>query len=155
MVQTHTATTGAERPHSFEAWKDSVPAQIKDHPLWSSLFYQKALFLYELCWFDCEPWHDDPRGRSIAGQIIRSCGSISANIEEGYGRGFGRDYARFLSIAVASARETQGWYVRARHLIKDEALRHRLELCDEIIAMIVPAIKTQRQNHNSDRDARE
>lgn len=76
--------------------------------MWTSLFYQKALFLYGLCWFDGQLWLEDPRGRSIAGQIIQSCGSISANIEEGYGRGFGRDHARFLSIAVASARETQG-----------------------------------------------
>lgn len=155
MAYTHAATTDTERPHTFDAWKDSVPAAIKRHQLWTSLFYQKALFLHDLCWFDCEPWLDDPRGRAIAGQIIRSCDSISANIEEGYGRGFGRDYARFLSIAVASARETQGWYVRARHLLKADVLQHRLELCDEIIAMIVPAIKTQRRTDNSNRDAGE
>ena len=154
MTQTVRSTGEKERPHSFDEWKDSVPAIIKGHQLWSSLFYQKALFLHDLCWFDCEPWLDDPRGRSIAGQIIRSCGSISANVEEGYGRGFGRDYARFLSIAVASARETQGWYVRARHLMKAEVLQHRLELCDEVIAMIIPAIKTQRQTDNSNQNQR-
>ena len=155
MTQMQSLRAGAERPHSFDEWKDSVPARIKSHQLWTSLFYQKALFLHDLCWFDCELWFDDPRGRSIASQIIRSCGSISANIEEGYGRGFGRDYARFLSIAVASARETQGWYLRARHLLKIDVLQHRLELCDEIIAMIVPAIKTQRQTNKSNMSARE
>ena len=155
MTEMQPSGAGAERPHTFDEWKDSVPARIKGHQLWSSLFYQKALFLHDLCWFDCEAWLDDPRGRSITGQIIRSCGSISANIEEGYGRGFGRDYARFLSIAVASARETQGWYLRARHLMKTEVLQHRLELCDEIIAMIVPAIKTQRHTNNSNPTARE
>jgi four helix bundle protein len=31
----------------------------------------------------------DIRGRAIAEQLIRSVGSICANIEEGYGRGFG------------------------------------------------------------------
>ena len=154
MTQTMRSTGEKERPHTFDEWKDTLPTRIKSHQLWNSLFYQKALFLHDLCWFDCEPWLEDPRGRSITGQIIRSCGSISANIEEGYGRGFGRDYARFLSIAVALARETQGWYIRARHMMKPEVLQHRLDLCDEIIAMIVPAIKTQRQTDNSNRNQR-
>ena len=107
-------------------------------------FYKKALFLYDLCWYDCDGWLIDIRGKAIANQIIRSCGSVSANIEEGYGRGFGRDYARFLSIAVASARETQGWYLRSRHLVHQEMLDHRLTLCDEIIASLVKAIAYQR-----------
>jgi four helix bundle protein len=154
MAHVQASAAGRDRPHSFDEWKDSIPTSIKSRQLWSSLFYQKAMFLHDLCWFDCEPWLDDPRGRSIAGQIIRSCGSISANIEEGYGRGFGRDYARFLSIAVASARETQGWYIRARHMMKPEVLQHRLELCDEIIALIVPTIKTQRQTDTSNRNQR-
>lgn len=139
------------RPENIEEWSATVPALIRQGPLWSAVFYQKALFLYDLCWFDCEDWQQDPRAKAIAGQIIRSCGSISANIEEGYGRGFGRDYARFLSIAVASARETQGWYLRARYLLKPEILDHRLTLCDEVIATLIPAIKTQRGQGNSNR----
>ena len=67
-------------------------------------------------------------------QIIRSAGSISANIEEGFGRGFGRDYARFLKIAVGSARETQGWYWRGRKLLPPKVCQHRIALLDEIIA---------------------
>ena len=98
---------------------------------------------------------NDSRGIALSNQIIRSCGSVSANIEESYGRGFGRDYARFLSIAVASARETQGWYLRARHLMKPETLDHRLALCDEVISMIVPAIKTQKQAKLTNSQGRE
>jgi four helix bundle protein len=47
-------------------------------------------------------------------QLRQICGKYAANIEEGYGRGFGRDDARFLIIALGSARETRGWYLRAR-----------------------------------------
>src|SRR5262245_3359238 len=106
-----------QRPNNFQEWSDSVSKAIKSDSLWTAQFYQKALYLYELCWYDCESWTQDVRGRAIAEQMIRSCGSIAANIEEGYGRGFGRDYARFLIIAVASARETRGWYFRVRHLL--------------------------------------
>jgi len=132
-------------PASFQEWVDLVPQPIRNSPIWPSIVYQKALFLYEICWLDCEAWLSDMRGRAIGEQIIRSCGSISANIEEGYGRGFGREYARFLTIALASARETQGWYYRAQHLIKPDVLDHRLRLCDEIIVMLITASNTQRQ----------
>lgn len=135
----------SEKPKSFEEWEQSASERIRRGPLWPTLFYRKALFLYDLCWHDCEGLLRDSRGRAIADQIIRSCGSISANIEEGYGRGFGRDYARFLKFAVGSARETQGWYIRARFILSTQVLDHRLHLCDEIIAMLVPAINTQKR----------
>ena len=131
-------------PTSFEEWLETVPEHIRRGPLWASVVYQKALFLYDLCWFDCEEWRNDSRGKAIMEQIIRSCGSISANFEEGYGRGFGNDYARFLSYAIGSARETQGWYYRAHYLTKPAVLTHRLQLCDEIIAMLVK-IRTQQK----------
>jgi len=54
-------------------------------------FYQNALQLWEMCWSDTEILQKDFRGKEIAKQLIRSCGSISANIEEGYGRGFGKE----------------------------------------------------------------
>lgn len=134
-----------EPPTNFEQWSRTVPDPIRHGPLWSSLVYQKALFLFDLCWFDCEKWWSEPKGRPIAEQIIRSCGSISANFEEGYGRGFGNDYARFLAYSIGSTRETQGWYYRARHLSKPEVLTHRLQLCDEIIAMLVTTRAQQKR----------
>ena len=66
-------------------------------------------------------------------------------MEEGYGRGFGRDYARFLGYALGSARETQGWYFRARHLLSGDIVAHRLALLDEIIALLVTTIKQQKR----------
>ncbi len=129
---------------SFEAWKESTHERIRNGPLWIYSAYPKALFLYELVWFDCEQLMKDLRGRAIAEQIIRSAGSISANMEEGYGRGLGRDYARFLGFALGSARETQGWYVRASHLLSKEMLDHRLALLDEIISLLVTTITQQK-----------
>ncbi len=138
----------ATRPTSFETWKETIPERIRKGPLWVYAAYPKALFLYDLVWFDCESLMKDLRGRAIAEQIIRSAGSISANMEEGYGRGFGRDYARFLGFALGSARETQGWYLRARHLLTKEVLDHRLALLDEIIALLVTTIANQKSRHS-------
>jgi four helix bundle protein len=41
---------------------------------------------------------NDFRGKEICRQLIRSVGSISANIEEGYGRGSNKEYPNFLKI---------------------------------------------------------
>lgn len=127
----------------FEEWQMSVPPQIREGPLWKFQVYPKALFLYELVWLDCEKLKKDPCGRAVAEQIIRSAGSISANLEEGYGRGFGNENAYFQRVALGSARETQGWYFRARRLLSEDVLSHRLKLVDEIISLLVRSSKTQ------------
>ncbi|CAG0985338.1 hypothetical protein ANRL3_02415 [Anaerolineae bacterium] len=138
-----------EKPKNFEEWQSGVPEKIRSGPLWSFGAYPKASFLYELVWCDCESLMKDVRGRAIVEQLVRSAGSVCANIEEGYGRGFGRDYAHFLGYALGSARETQGWYFRAKHLLKPEVLDHRLALVDETIALLVKTIAYQRKTTRS------
>ena len=128
----------------FDAWQTQVPRQITRSQLWKFITYRKALYLSDLAWQDCETLLSDERGKSIAWQLIRSSGSIAANIEEGYGRGYGKDYARFLRISLGSARETQGWYYRGRHLWPDDLVRRRLELLDEIISGLVTTSNQQR-----------
>jgi len=128
---------------TYEEWMEGVAAEIKEGPVWKIYGYRKALFLYDLVWADCDHWQKDRRGWAIVQQIIRSAGSISANVEEGFGRGFGRDNARFLKIAVGSARETKGWYWRGRKLLPSNVYQHRLALLDEIIALLVTEINRQ------------
>lgn len=129
---------------SYEEWMEQVPQGLKRDPLWVFETYRSALFLADLTWVDCEKLMKDRRGKSIASQLIRSVGSISANIEEGYGRGYGKDYARFLRIALGSARESRGWYFRGRHLLDEKLFLHRLNLLNELIKNLTIAAKAQR-----------
>jgi four helix bundle protein len=99
---------------TYEEWEAGIDARIKSGPVWQMAGYRRALFLYDLVWADSDHWQEERKRWPIVDQIVRSAGSISANIEEGFGRGFGRDYARFLKFALGSARETQGWYWRGR-----------------------------------------
>lgn len=141
-------------PKSFEQWLGSVHNCVRSDPLWEYVGYQKALFLSDLAWFDCEHMLGDPRGRIIASQLYGAASSISANIEEGHSKGFGQDYARYLQIALGSARETRGWYWRARRLLSASVLEHRFNLLGEIIALLITTIPQQRQFKRKNGDVR-
>ena len=128
----------------YSEWIDSeVPDGIKNDPLWDLELYRKALFLSDIAWTDCEKLVKDSLGKAIAHQLVRSAGSVAANIEEGYGRGYGKDYARFLKIALGSARETRGWYFRGRSLIEKDVFNHRMKEYDSLIAGLVVISKQQ------------
>ena len=114
---------------------------MKD-PLDDLMFYQKSLALYDLCWNDTELMLNDIRGREIVKQLIRAVGSISANIEEGYGRGFGKEYPQYLRISRGSARESKGWYKKSKFLLEEKLINQRIVLLDEIISMLVKTINT-------------
>ena len=130
---------------SFDEWEGTVPEVIRMDPLWSSVAYRKALFLYDLVWADCEQLMRDPRGRAIVSQIVGSAGSISANIEEGYGRGFSKDRDHFLRISIGSIRETRGWYFRSHQLLSAEVLLHRMSLASEVLALLVNELAKHRR----------
>lgn len=128
---------------TYEEWEASVHPRIKQETIWQFYGYRKALFLYDLAWTDCDRLMNDRRGRAIADQLIRSAGSVCANLEEGHGRGYGKERDWFFNVALASARETKGWYWRARRLLPREVIEHRLALVDEVIALIVTEQRQQ------------
>ena len=143
---TETRPTGEiNRVASYDEWMGTVLETIRTDPLWSFEAYRKALFLYDLVWTDCDSLMRDLRGRAIIDQIVRSTGSIAANIEEGYGRGFSKDRDYFLRVAIGSARETRGWYFRSQHLLRAEVLKHRLALASEVIALLVSELAKHRR----------
>jgi len=125
----------------YEEWEADVPEAIRCEGVWQFYGYRKSLFFYDICWKDCENLLKHPLGRAVAQQLIRSAGSISANVEEGYGRGYGKERLRFLRIALGSARESKGWYYRAKELLSAEVAGHRLGLISEVIALLVTELK--------------
>ncbi|MCW3125946.1 MAG: uncharacterized protein JWO03_1604 [Bacteroidetes bacterium] len=100
----------------------------------SFVIYKMSLQLWDDFWKDSETMIKDIRGKEIVRQMTRSAYSISANIEEGYGRGFGKEYPQFLRYSRGSARETKGGYSRAKFLLGQEVVNQRIELLDKIIS---------------------
>lgn len=54
--------------------------------------------------------------REIIRQLIRSIGSISANISEGFNSQSTKEYLRFLDIARRSTAESENWFYKLRDL---------------------------------------
>ncbi len=131
---------------TFEEWVKTVPGRVKAEACWRFVAYPKALYSYELAWKDCDVLIRDERGKAVARQLIRSVGSISANVEEGHGRGVGgKSYLYFLRVAEGSARESKGWYFRARLILGPKVVEARHSLLDEILALLV----TEKRRHRS------
>lgn len=132
---------------NYETWLAEVPESLKCDPVWKFLAYPKSLWLFDLVWRDCEKLKVNLQGKALISQLIRSADSISANIDEGYGRGIEhKEYAYYLRVALGSARETRSRYFKARHCLSEEVIRHRISLCNEIISLLVTAIKNHRDH---------
>lgn len=77
----------------------------------------------------------------IIGQMIRSVGSISANIAEGFNSRSTKQYINYLDISRRSTAESENWYYKVRDanylflLSKDVSLK-RIKECIEISKML-------------------
>jgi four helix bundle protein len=104
--------------------------------------YQLACGLFHEFWTDSEILGKDYRGRELVKQQVRSLDSICANIEEGFGRGFGKELPQHLKIARGGARESRGRYSHCHHLLSADLIQHRLSTLDHIIGGLTNTINT-------------
>lgn len=104
--------------------------------------YQLAVQLFQDFWQDSEILGKDYRGRELVKQQIRSLDSIAANIEEGYGRGFGKELPQHLKIARGEARESRGRYARCNFLLSPDLIQQRVSVLDHIIGGLTNTINT-------------
>lgn len=131
---------------NYVEWINSVPSEITNDPIWKLEVYRLALFADAIGWQDVLALSKEKLMWSVADQLHRSLGSISANLTEGYSRSKGLDRARFIEISLGSARESRDWYYKSRHVLSPEVISHRLGLITHIIGMLTPMISHQRKN---------
>ena len=124
----------------------TVPPTITNDPIWKLEVYRFALFAGDIGWNDVLALSKNNLMWSVADQLHRSLGSISANLTEGYSRSKGLDRARFIEISLGSARESRDWYYKSRHVLPAEVVKHRMELVTRIVSMLAPLIVHQRRN---------
>ena len=129
---------------TFESWKEGVPSEIRDDPLWGMRVYQLSLFASDVSWRDAGTLRDEERTQSLADQLYRAVGSIGSNVAEGYSRGTGKDRARFYEYALGSARESRDWYFKGRFVLGEDVAQHRLSFMTEIIRLLLTIVPQQR-----------
>lgn len=137
---------GVVKELPFEEWVKTLPDSLRSDLLWKSAYYRLSMCMYDLMWIDVEAINKDFRGREIVHQLVRSAGSVCANMEEGYRRGIGTaDFVRIMRIALGELGETQGWYFRARHILGSELLEKRIKVIQQAIALTVKVIDQNRR----------
>jgi four helix bundle protein len=100
---------------------------------------------------------DLPHGRAsdiLGAQILRSSGSVPANIAEGYGRFSKAAYRNHLSIARGSLFETQSWLdllVRSR-LVARDATDEIDGRCEELARILTARMKALESTNGRVRD---
>jgi len=130
----------------LDDWVKTLPVSLRNDPLWKSAYYRLAMYLYDLMWLDAEKINKDFRGREIVHQLVRSSGSVCANMEEAFRRGIGTpDFVRIMRISLGELGETQGWYFRARHILGNELLEKRIKVIQQAIALTVKVIDQNRR----------
>ncbi len=130
----------------MNSWEAQVPAVLKTDVLWSATVHRMALFCTDIAWYDVKKLIGDKRTKSLADQLYRSVGSISANFAEGYSRQSHRDRARFFEYALGSAREARDWYYKSRHVLGEEITDHRLHLLTAIIKQLITIVPSERKS---------
>lgn len=95
--------------------------------------YQLAERLSDEVWSVVLTWNHFARD-TVGKQLVRSAGSIGANIAEGNGRGTFQDNRRFIRIARGSLNETRHWLRRAfrRKLLDEEKINALKPLLDKL-----------------------
>lgn len=80
------------------------------------MVWQKAHKLFLQLTHDVEAFPRTKAATIVADQLLRSVGSISANIAEGFGRRTGAEYVHYLIVARGSTTEIANWFMKCRDL---------------------------------------
>jgi len=131
-------------PSEYDEWERQVPQALREDSLWRVQAYRLALFASDLAATDARRLWQDRGGRVLADQLYRAVASVSANVAEGYSRGFGKERAHFYEYALGSAREGRDWYYKIRHTLGEETTVARFELLNAIIRLLLRMVDDQR-----------
>jgi four helix bundle protein len=132
---------------TFDEWVSGVPDEIKSDSVWRVRAYQLLLFLADLAWRDALHMLGNRRCAEASDQLTRASSRISANISEGYSRNTGRGRATYYEYGLGSTRESRDWYYHGRHGLTPEVLAHRLDLCTQIVRLLIKMISTERRTN--------
>jgi len=100
--------------------------------------WKKSHYLFLDFIKDIEEIPNTIAGREIIKQLVRSIGSIGANIAEGFNSRTTKEYIRYLDISKRTTAESENWFYKLRdaNFIKKDIANIRIKACLEISRMI-------------------
>jgi four helix bundle protein len=100
--------------------------------------WQKAHRMFLDVTADIEKIPPTNASKIITNQILRSLGSVSANIAEGFNASSSKEYVHYLDIARRSTAETENWLYKIRDLrhLELSICENHLSTCTDINKMI-------------------
>ena len=113
--------------------KNSTPQHFTDLKVWND-----AHDLYLLAMKDVENFPNSKGAYNLIDQLLRSIGSISANIAEGFNRRSTKHYISYLDNSVGSTNEAENWYYKVEGMkwqAKD-TVEERVKKLEEIRKML-------------------
>jgi four helix bundle protein len=111
--------------------------------------WQKSHHLFLSLLNDIEVFPHRRGADIIADQILRSSGSISANIAEGFNRST-KKFLNCLDIALGETNETENWLYKVRdaRFLEAVSCEQRIEATNEIGRMINGLIRSLNAKHS-------
>lgn len=129
---------------NYDEWEATASEALRRDPAWKVEAFRLGLFAAALAWTDSERLIGDERSAGIVGQLMRSAGSVSANIAEGYGRRSPKERVRFYEFALGSAGETRAWYVTVGQTMPPADVEHRLANLLSLTRLLLTMIRHER-----------
>jgi four helix bundle protein len=102
------------------------------------IVWQKAHSLFVDMYIKFDNYPRKTGVKTVIEQIFRSCGSISANIAEGFNSRSTKKYVNYLEIAQKSAAETENWVYKIGdcRIIRTPVINPWIDICDNIQRML-------------------
>jgi four helix bundle protein len=130
---------------TYDEWEAGASGGLTADPTWKVEAYRLGLFGAASAWQDADELAHDPRSMAIVGQLVRSAGSVAANIAEGYGRRSPKERVRFYEYALGSAGECRAWYTSVAPAMEKEALDQRLANLLSLTRLLLTMIRRERE----------
>ena len=128
----------------LDTWAETVPKSVRESSLRRVRACQFGLYLTAMAMRDAEVAMRDPRLGESTPQLVKSAGSIPANVSEGYSRRSRSDRIRFYEYALGSANETQSWYLGAIDVLGEDQTTPRLEYLTRVRQLLLVMIRNER-----------
>ena len=136
---------------AFERWCSSRHRDVTEDSAWRLSCYRMALYAFAQARLDAQAlWKNAPNG-AVSSQLLRSAGSIAANIAEGYSHPAIPDRQRYFVLALGSLRECVTWYEGARGVLPEPTTDERITRLGHVRRMLLKLVAPDQGGRLPDR----